>query len=211
MLPLLAALCVSFPSAGTARQLVTVDAQSLAATAAVVRLWERSGTCWRPVAGPWSARVGRHGLSARHREGDGTTPLGTFALGSLVYGVAPDPGVRFRYHRLACGDWWDEDPSSPTYNSFEHVACAARPPFAAGSEALWEQTVAYRHFAVVRFNDDPVVPGRGSAIFVHADTGHATNGCISLPLPRLVRLLRLLRPAAVPRILIRSASSAEAG
>jgi hypothetical protein len=75
---------------------------------------------------PWSARVGRNGLSASRHEGDGTTPLGTFAFGTTMYGVASDPGVRFRYHRLVCGDWWNEDVSSATYNTFQHVRCGAR-------------------------------------------------------------------------------------
>jgi L,D-peptidoglycan transpeptidase YkuD (ErfK/YbiS/YcfS/YnhG family) len=49
---------------------------------------------------------------------------------------------------------------------------------------------------VIAYNAGPTVPGRGSAIFLHVDTGHATNGCVSLPQPELVRVLRLLRPGA---------------
>jgi L,D-peptidoglycan transpeptidase YkuD (ErfK/YbiS/YcfS/YnhG family) len=47
------------------------------------------------------------------------------------------------------------------------------------------------------------VPGRGSAIFLHADTGRATAGCVSISLARLVRVLRWLRPSASPVIAIR--------
>ena len=188
---------------GTVTQLVTVTAPMRATTVATVRLWERDAAgCRRTVGGPWRARVGRRGLSANHREGDGTTPLGTFAISPVVYGVAADPGVRLRYHRLVCGDWWDEDPASPGYNTFRHVRCGTRPPFGGGSEALWTSTRAYRHFAVIEYNAHPTVPGRGSAIFLHADTGHATNGCVSLPLPQLTRVLRWLRPAARPEITI---------
>jgi L,D-peptidoglycan transpeptidase YkuD (ErfK/YbiS/YcfS/YnhG family) len=189
-------------SPGAATQLVTVTASTHVTTFATVRLWARSGGCWRPVAGPWRARVGRNGLSTRHREGDGTTPVGSFAVGRTVYGVAANPGVRLAYHRLVCGDWWDEDPSSPTYNTFRHVRCGARPPFRGGSEALWTYATAYRHFAVIEYNARPPVPGRGSAIFLHADTGRATNGCVSLPLAQLERTLRWLRAGAQPRIAI---------
>jgi L,D-peptidoglycan transpeptidase YkuD (ErfK/YbiS/YcfS/YnhG family) len=142
-------------------------------------------------------------VSAHKHEGDGATPAGTFRLGATVYGLDPDPGVRGGYHRLRCGDWWDEDPSSATYNRFRHVPCGANPPFGGGSEALWRATTAYRQFAVVEYNDDPVVPGRGSAIFLHDDTGAATNGCVSLPRRQLLRLLLWLRPAARPLIAIR--------
>jgi L,D-peptidoglycan transpeptidase YkuD (ErfK/YbiS/YcfS/YnhG family) len=153
------------------------------------------------VLGPWRARVGRSGLSAHRREGDGTTPLGTFAIAPTVYGLDSDPGVKLRYHRLVCGDWWDEDPGSPTYNRFRHVACGAPPPFGGDSEALWKAAVAYREFAVIDFNTSPVVPGRGSGMFLHDDTGRPTNGCVSLPRPELLALLRGLRPGA--RITIR--------
>ena len=189
-------------STGTATQLVTVTAPAHATTTATVTLWSRNGSCWRRAGGPWSARVGRNGISTHHREGDGTTPVGAFALGQVVYGVAPDPGVRLAYHRLVCGDWWDEDPASPTYNTFRHVRCGARPPFRGGSEALWTYATAYRHFAVIEYNAHPRVPRRGSAIFLHADTGRATNGCVSLPLPNLVPTLRWLRSAAHPLIAI---------
>lgn len=192
---------VSVPA--TTQQLVTVDAASYSTTYATVRLWQRRGACWRVAAGPWTARVGRNGVSARHREGDGTTPTGTFALDDTVYGTRPDPGVRYRYHRIVCGDWWDEDGDSPTYNSFQHVRCGTRPPFRAESEGLWKATTAYRYLIPIRYNTDPIVPGRGSAIFLHVQHPNPTNGCVSLPEPQLVQTLRWLRPAAKPRIAIR--------
>ena len=199
----LAAVALCLPAHGPAAQLVAVDAPSARSTTAVVRVYRRTGGCWRQVAGPWPAHVGRSGLSGHHREGDGTTPLGTFRIGPVAYGVAPDPGVALAYHRLVCGDWWDEDPSSPTYNRFRHVPCGAPPPFRGGSEALWLQTAAYAHFAVVEYNTAPAVPGRGSAIFIHVDVGRPTNGCVSLPAPDLAALLRLLRPGAAPEVSIR--------
>jgi L,D-peptidoglycan transpeptidase YkuD (ErfK/YbiS/YcfS/YnhG family) len=179
-------------------QLVTVQAPPHATTA-TLSVWTRSGTCWRRVLGPWQAHLGRSGLSAHKREGDGATPTGTYRIGATMYGIEPNPGVRFRYHRLVCGDWWDEDSRSPGYNTFRHVACGATPPFGGGSEALWRIAPQYRYFAVVDYNDEPVVPGRGSAIFLHVAVG-ATAGCVSLPEPELLQLLRWLRPSAKPLI-----------
>lgn len=188
-----------------ATQAVTVDAPTARSTRAAVRLWGIGTECWERVGGPWPARVGRGGLSAHRREGDGTTPLGVFRLGTTVYGLAPDPGVKLRYHRLACGDWWDGDSASPTYNRFRHVACDARPRFTNHSEALWTYTVAYPHFVPIAFNTRPTVPHRGSAIFLHASTGRPTAGCISLPLAQLRTLLRWLDPRTSPLIQIRVA------
>jgi len=186
MLTLALALVLGCP------QRIQVVAPSVRSTTATLTVSE----CGRRVFGPWPARVGYHGLSAHHREGDGTTPTGTFALGPTVYGLDPNPGVQLGYHRLRCGDWWDEDSHSPAYNTFQHVACGTAPPFGGDSEALWRAAVAYREFAVVQYNAAPAVPGRGSAIFLHDDTGHATNGCVSIPRLDLIRLLERLRPDA---------------
>jgi L,D-peptidoglycan transpeptidase YkuD (ErfK/YbiS/YcfS/YnhG family) len=173
-------------------QRIQVVAPSARSTTATLTVRE----CGKRVFGPWRARVGRSGLSGHHREGDGTTPTGTYGIGPVVYGLDPDPGVRLRYHRLVCGDWWDEDSRSPSYNTFRHVACGSTPPFGGGSEALWRITPAYRLFALIQYNVAPVMPGRGSAIFLHVDTGRATNGCVSLPRGELQNLLVKLRPGA---------------
>ncbi len=182
----------------TAKQLVIVEAKVATTTYATLRTWRRSGTCWVAAAGPYQARIGKNGLSSRRREGDGTTPTGTYPIGRTMYGNEPDPGVRFAYRRLRCGDWWDEDSTSPTYNSFQHVRCGTTPPFRGKSEGMWQQPQPYPHLAVIDFNMDPVVPGRGSGIFLHAQTGRSTNGCISLRGDQLVAVLSWLRPADAP-------------
>ena len=188
--------------APAARQLITVQAPSARSTYATVRTWRRSGRCWTQVGKPLSARVGWNGVRANRREGDGTTPVGTFRIHRTMYGVRSNPGVKFRYVRVRCGDWWDEDSSSPTYNTFQRVGCGVKPPFSTSSDGMWEDPAAYSHLAVVEFNMSPVVPGRGSGIFLHARKSGPTNGCISLYRADLVKVLRWLRPGASPHIAI---------
>ncbi len=167
------------------------------------------GAGWRRVLGPWPAEIGRGGLSAHRHEGDGSTPIGVFSIGSVLYGNAPRPaGLHVAYRRLRCGDWWDEDPASPRYNTFVSVGCGTVPAFAAGSEALWTETVAYPYFAVLGFNADPVRRGvgggrsPGSGIFLHSWVGGPTDGCVALRRAQLLRVLRWLRPAATPVVQI---------
>ena len=186
----------------SARQLLTVEAKVAKTTYAELRTWRRARDCWVATAGPFEARLGRNGLSSDRREGDGTTPTGTYRIGRTMYGNEPNPGVRFAYRRLRCGDWWDEDPSSPTYNSFQHVRCGTRPPFGGASEGMWQQPRPYPFLAVIEYNMRPVVPGRGSGIFLHAQTGGPTIGCISLRRSELRAVLRWLRPAEAPVIAI---------
>ena len=197
-----ATLANQLASTGSATQLVTVVTRSRHATHGALRLWSKSGECWRAVAGPWWAWVGQRGVSAGKREGDRTTPAGAFGFGRVMYGVALNPGVHYPYRRVVCGDWWVEDPRSLSYNRFRHVRCGARPPFRTTSEDLSRSPTAYRHFAVISYNSNPIVPGRGSGIFLHASTGRPTLGCVSLSLSQLVRTLRWLRPARSPLIVI---------
>jgi L,D-peptidoglycan transpeptidase YkuD (ErfK/YbiS/YcfS/YnhG family) len=192
-------------SPGSATQLVTVVAARRTSTQGRLRLWRRSGRCWRAASGPWTAWLGQRGVSPSKREGDRTTPAGTFGLGRVMYGIAENPGVRYGYHRIACGDWWVEDPASPYYNRFRHVPCGSSPPFRVTSEDLSRSPTAYRHFAVIAYNTRPVMPGRSSGIFLHASTGRPTLGCVSLPLPNLLTTLRWLRPASKPVIVIGTA------
>ena len=192
-------LAAALASTGGARQLITVEASSAATTVASVELWQRAGACWEAVAGPWSGFVGYNGFSDHKREGDGTTPTGLYGIGPVMYGNAPNPGVRYAYHDLVCGDWWDENPASAEYNTFQHVPCGQN-PFGGDSEALWTETAPYPSFAVVEYNTDPVISGAGSAIFLHASTGGPTAGCVSVPLTDLDQLLRWLNPADSPVI-----------
>ena len=196
--------CSSLASAmaGTTptRELVTVIAPVLTSQRATLELFEREDGCFRLVLGPYDAWVGYNGLSAHKHEGDGTTPIGRFGFAATMYGTLADPGVSYRYHRLVCGDWWDEQSGTAAYNHFVHVACGAKPPFGGGSEALWTEVPAYDHFAVIAYNTSPVITNLGSAIFLHVSTNGPTAGCVSIPESDLVRGLRALRPSLNPLI-----------
>ena len=166
-------------------------------------LRSRRGSAWEAAgngSAGWNGLVGENGFSDHHREGDGTTPTGLYSFGPVMYGNAPDPGTKYPYHRLICGDWWDEDPTSPHYNTFEHVGCGRTPPFGGGSEPLWTETAAYPSFAVIEYNVHPVIAYAGSAIFLHAETGAPTTGCVSIPLGDLDEVLRWLTPSQSPVI-----------
>jgi L,D-peptidoglycan transpeptidase YkuD (ErfK/YbiS/YcfS/YnhG family) len=173
---------------------------------ATLRAYDRTNalSAWRPVLGAWHAETGSGHLvpAGARREGDHATPIGVFGVGHTMYGNEPNPGgLHYAYHRLGCGDWWDEDPYSPRYNRFVHVPCGMTPGFAAWSEPLWTETVAYPYFAVIQFNLNPIRGGTnalGSGIFLHSWVGGATLGCLALPERALLEVLRWLRPSAHP-------------
>jgi L,D-peptidoglycan transpeptidase YkuD (ErfK/YbiS/YcfS/YnhG family) len=187
---------------GSATQLITVVSLRPSSQTGMLRAWEKRGECWALVAGPWATWLGIGGISERKREGDLKTPSGVFGIQSVMYGVGPNPGVRYRYHRIVCGDWWVEDPRSPHYNQPRHVRCGAKPPFRTTSEDMSRSPTAYRHLAVIDYNTNPIVPGLGSGIFLHVSHGNPTLGCVSVALPQLLTLLRWLDPARRPLIVI---------
>lgn len=194
-------------STGSATQLVTVASVRNASTTGALRAWEKHGECWAQIAGPWTAWLGQRGISEQKREGDRKTPSGAFGFQRVMYGLGANPGVRYRYHRIVCGDWWVEDSRSPAYNRFRHVRCGTRPPFRITSEDMSRSPTAYRHLAVIDYNTKPIVPGRGSGIFLHVSHGNPTLGCVSLPLSQLLTILRWFRPAEQPLIVIGTRAS----
>lgn len=189
-------------STDQATQLIIVDASTYATTSATLSVWQREGSCWVAVFGPWTAHIGANGFSDHHVEGDDTTPTGAYGIGAVIYGNVPNPGVQYPYQQLVCGDWWDEDPNSPEYNTFQYVPCGETPSFGGYSEALWEETNVYPSFAVIDYNISPVVAGAGSAIFMAANLGSPTEGCVGLPVDELDQLLRWLNPAAFPLVVL---------
>ncbi|HEY5092595.1 MAG TPA: hypothetical protein VII60_04960, partial [Acidimicrobiales bacterium] len=194
------AIADSIATPSTTDQLITVIAPTPRSTVASLAVFERVGTCFHLVDGPYGANVGSNGLSTHHHEGDDTTPIGLFAIQSTMYGNDANPGVAYRYHQLVCGDWWDEQSSSGLYNHFVHVGCGTSPTFGGDSEPLWEVKPQYDYFAVIEYNHRPVVPGAGSAIFLHVSIGAPTTGCVAIPRVDLLRVLRFLRPSQHPMI-----------
>jgi len=131
--------------------------------------------------------IGRGGIRADKREGDGATPEGTFPLRGVMIRAdrlaLPETGLPVR--ALAKTDGWCDDPGNPSYNRLVSL------PFSAGHENLWRADGVYDVIVEVGYNDDPVKPGLGSAIFVHvARPGfEPTEGCVALALEDLLSLL----------------------
>lgn len=126
----------------------------------------------------YTCAVGAAGIRVAKREGDMATPVGCFALRRLLYRPdresAPESGLPAAAIKRVEG--WCDDPADPSYN---------RPvtlPYAARAEALWRDDRLYDLLVVLGYNDDPVIPGAGSAIFLHlaADNFAPTEGCVAL-------------------------------
>jgi len=146
----------------------------------------------RDGSATWDARrmrcaLGRAGISLRKREGDGATPSGAFALRRVLYRADREqrPHTALPCQAIARDDGWCDAPGDPAYNR------PVRLPYPASAEALWRDDPLYDLLVVLGHNDDPVVPGEGSAIFLHLATADfaATAGCIALAHADLLAVL----------------------
>lgn len=133
--------------------------------------------------------LGRGGVRAGKREGDGVTPVGLLKLRMVLYradrGAAP--GCAAPVRTILPHDVWCDDPAHAAYNR------PVRLPIDASAEALWRDDHVYDIIGVLGWNDAPVRPGLGSAIFLHVarDDFAPTEGCVALALDDLRRVLAI--------------------
>ncbi|MGW5667640.1 L,D-transpeptidase family protein [Micromonospora sp. NPDC003776] len=187
------------------QQVIIVTGDGYSTTYATLETYGKVRGRWTPVSAALPARIGKNGFSDNHVEGVPTTPTGVYAIGTTMYGIAANPGVRYPYHQLVTNDWWNENPNSSAYNTFQHTSTNP----GGYSEALWKETPAYTHFAVITYNMPPnvptPVPNAGSGIFLHefsTNPSGPTAGCVSLSHSHLVGVLTWLKPEANPRIVM---------
>jgi L,D-peptidoglycan transpeptidase YkuD (ErfK/YbiS/YcfS/YnhG family) len=163
---------------------------------------ERRGAGWTAALPAMEGVVGRNGFAApgAKREGDGKTPAGVYPLGP-AFGYDPHVETALEYWQATADDIWVDDPDSPQYNRWVHGPTAAR-----SFERMRRDDDLYRYGAVIRYNTDPIVPGLGSAIFLHvwSGPGKGTAGCMALSREDVVALLRWLDRAKNPVIILDS-------
>ena len=131
--------------------------------------------------------VGRGGIGSNKHEGDGITPVGAWPLREVFY--RPDrvamPVTGLPVRALERYDGWCDAPADANYNR------PVRLPYPAHAEQLWREDRVYDLIVVVGYNDAPVVPGAGSAIFLHCarNTYAPTAGCVAFARRHLVQIL----------------------
>lgn len=187
-----------------ARQLLVVVPAYWRATTARVDRWElRDGTWVRRNISSYTARLGRTGTRVVRREGDGSTPAGSFPLLAAL-GTERTRTTRLGYTRIRDGHCWISDVADPSYNRL-----VVRERCGTANEDLHRIALAgpYRRVVVTGYNTSPIVPGLGSAIFLHLHSRHngstvPTSGCISLDSAPMDATWRWLDPGQAPRVVI---------
>jgi L,D-peptidoglycan transpeptidase YkuD (ErfK/YbiS/YcfS/YnhG family) len=150
------------------------------------RGWLIAGGRAVPVA------LGRGGIMANKREGDGGTPRGTFRPRRLWFRADrhPRPQTGLPVRAIAAADAWDENPASRHYNRpvmLRHEV---------GGDRLMRDDQLYDFIVEIDHNTRPRIAGRGSAVFLHlARPRYApTAGCVAMTQAAMLQLLKRLDP-----------------
>jgi len=138
--------------------------------------------------------LGKGGVkpAAEKREGDGASPAGAWPIRRVLYRPdrGPPPAAAFDLQPIARHGGWCDAPEDPAYNRPVDL------PYPASAEPMWLESGIYDIVVVLGHNDEPVVPGMGSAIFLHLATPDysPTAGCVAVARADLEELLSRARP-----------------
>ena len=135
--------------------------------------------------------IGKNGVSDDKTEGDWKTPAGIFNIQKVFF-------RKDRMGDIECGletipitkDMvWCDDVESPFYNTLVSL------PFNGSHEKLWREDELYDVILVLDYNTNPVVKGKGSAIFIHVakESMEFTKGCVALKKADLLSLLKSIK------------------
>lgn len=134
--------------------------------------------------------IGRGGLTAAKREGDGATPRGLHRIVGMLWRPDRLPRPAPWAMPLRPQHMWSEDPADPAYN---HLV---RGPHPFARDRMFRADPLYDLVMVLDWNWPEAVPGAGSAIFIHQwrRPGFPTAGCIGLRRDHLLWLAARVVP-----------------
>ena len=161
---------------------------------------------WEIIGGKWTKRitvpatVGKSGLATPEvkKEGDGKTPAGLYKL-ERAFGYAETLKTGLTYKQVTEKDLWVDDAAHPDYNKWVKA-----PTNAKSFEDLKRKDDLYEIFAVIEYNTNPIVAGKGSAIFFHVWGGpdKPTAGCVAIEKSKLAEILKELDAKKSPMMAI---------
>ena len=134
---------------------------------------------------------GKNGYSYNKKEGDFTTPIGTYPL-LFAFGTEENPGTKMEYRKITRDSYFSDDASNmEKYNKWIESNVKIK------GEHLIEYPKEYKYGIVIGYNIDPVIPGKGSSIFLHCKGEKCyTSGCIAVDENIMLELLKKINQGA---------------
>lgn len=125
-----------------------------------------------------NAYIGRNGVTANKKEGDGKTPIGEFELGIILgthQNIQNKNGLK--YKQITEDMYWVDDPKSRHYNQLVNISTTKKDWDSA--EHLIQYPIQYEYLIEIKTNPKNI-PGKGSAIFLHCTNNRPTAGCVAI-------------------------------
>ena len=135
--------------------------------------------------------VGKRGINRKKKEGDLSTPKGTFQVKKVYYRHDKVKNLKTCFKKIVIRKnmGWCDDPRSNRYNKL------IKYPFKYKSEKLFRADNTYDIILVLNFNMNPIKKDKGSAIFIHVAKRkfNPTKGCVAIEKKELRKLLKTLK------------------
>ena len=142
--------------------------------------------------------IGKNNFSKRKIEGDKKTPIGVFGLGDLFYRADrfEKPFTSLKIHKIYKNMAWCNDVNHKNYNKLIKIGKNI------GYEKLFRKDYKYDFLIPIKYNYKKVIPGNGSAIFIHLTKNYKpTVGCIALSKKDFLILVKLINKNTKIKIL----------
>ena len=134
--------------------------------------------------------MGKFGTTSSKKEGDLATPKGIFDIGALYYRKdrIQLPKCKLIKKIIKKNMGWCDDVKSKLYNK------EIRFPFKYKAEKLYIKNNIYDLIINIKYNQKPIIKGKGSAIFLHIAKKKykPTKGCIAIKKNDFLKILPLI-------------------
>ena len=181
------------------RQLLIVQSDSKNKQVGTLTAWQKKDEKWLVKYKDIPVNLGRSGVvsAAQKQEGDGATPAGLYKL-RRAFGYESF-SISMPYIQVTKQHYWIDDVASPFYNQLVVGKTAAK-----SYELMRRKDELYKLGLVIEYNTEPVVAGKGSAIFMHVRKGPGvpTSGCVAMAEKDIKKILKWLKPEQNPAVCI---------
>ncbi|MFJ8267055.1 L,D-transpeptidase [Peribacillus asahii] len=183
------------------KQVVSAVGPKLQSTKVTIQAFEQRKGEWRRALTEMKGIVGKKGFTTNKKEGDGKSPIGMYSFGTAFGSQAKPSGMKLTYKKTTKYDYWVDDVTSKDYNkwiTYKGVPTKKWKSFERMNHSL------YKYGVVINYNVNPIVKGKGSAIFLHIWRGEngVTAGCVATSEKNVLRLLNWLNPSKHPHIIM---------
>jgi L,D-peptidoglycan transpeptidase YkuD (ErfK/YbiS/YcfS/YnhG family) len=190
-------------------QLLVVFNEKPESFTAVFVVLEKNEIKWIAKQKPIEVSIGKNGFALPNEkvEGDGKSPTGIFRLGKL-FSYEKQLNTLLENQQTTKEDKWIDDINSPDYNT--HIVGTTN---AKSYENLLLDTDVYKYCMVIEYNTNPIIKGKGSAIFFHLalKPDSFTSGCVAIQEEYMKLMINWLDPKQNPTIIMGNLNVLKAG